>query len=276
MNWLIAPDNFLHPSLSLSVQAAIRIGYGLIMLMTLLISLPNKRFFLSERWGGYAKSARDVDFIQNPSAYPFVMLVWFASNILIVIGQWTVPAALVNMLLCRYFFVYMRWKGVARGMGAPGFMSYWMGFVVLLLEYSQHYAPELRSLVILVIQVDLALIMLSAGFYKLRGGYAQGMGMETGMANPQWALWPKFFAKQPPEHWTIQGFNQMAWITEISAGICMLIPPLRFIGGALIFWSFAFLTTQIRLGWLAQLVMLCTAICFHVGSLGDQFISAII
>ena len=97
-------------------------------------------------------------------------------------------------------------------MGAPGFMSYWCGSGVLLLEYSVHYAPELRSLVILVIQVDLALIMLSAGFYKLRAGYAQGMGMETGMANPQWAFWPKFFAKQPPEHWTIQGFNQMAWI----------------------------------------------------------------
>src|SRR5260221_12463713 len=217
MNWLIAPDNFLHPSLSLSVQAAIRIGYGLIMLMTLLISLPNKRFFLSERWGGYAKSARDVDFIQNPSAYPFVMLVWFASNILIVIGQWTVPAALVNMLLCRYFFVYMRWKGVARGMGAPGFMSYWMGFVVLLLEYSQHYAPELRSLVILVIQVDLALIMLSAGFFKLRGGYGQGVGVGNGMAKPQWGLLSEIFAQQPPQQRTNTGVNTKRRITEGAA-----------------------------------------------------------
>jgi hypothetical protein len=270
---IFAPPDFFHPALSVNVQAFMRTAYGVLMVATLLITLPNPRFFLSERWGGYSKSARDVDLIQRPSTYPIVMTVWLGANLAIMLGQWSVWASLVNLLLCRYFFVYMRWKGVARGMGAPGFMTYWMGLGIFLLEYSLHYAPDLRSLVVLTIQIDFAFIMFSAGYYKLRAGYAHKQGMELGMANPQWAFWPKFYLKRPPEHWSIQLFNQLAWSMEIGAAILILIPPLRFIGGLLILLSFAFLTTQIRLGWLAQLVMVCTAVLFHPGSIADRLMT---
>ena len=43
----------------------------MLMLATLLQALPEaRRFFLSERWGGYAKSSRDVDAVQNPVVVP--------------------------------------------------------------------------------------------------------------------------------------------------------------------------------------------------------------
>ena len=54
------------------------------------------------------------------------MMVWFCCSLLLTFGRWTVAAALLNLFLCRYFFVHMRWKGVLRGMGAPGFMTYWL------------------------------------------------------------------------------------------------------------------------------------------------------
>jgi hypothetical protein len=59
----------------------------------------------------------------------------------------------------------------------------------------------------------------------------------------------------------------------VLAAIFMVVAPLRFIGGTLMFFSFAFLVSQIRLGWLAQLVMLCSMIFFHPGSLGDQVVA---
>jgi len=275
MEWLLSPETF-YPQLSPEMYTFLRMGYSIITILTLAITLPNRRFFLSERWGGYAESARDVDWIQNPIAYPLIQIIWFASLLLMLFGVWSVWAALVNLLLSRYFFVYMRWKGVARGMGAPGYMTYWMGLGIFLLEFTNYYSPDLFPLALLAIQVDYAFIMLSAGFYKLNSGYAHQNGMELGAANPQWGFWPKFYGKRPTDDFFMQTFNHLAWGLEILGAVLMLIAPFRFIGGFIIFLSFAFLITQIRLGWLAHLVMLCSAVFFHPGSLVDLGIAEII
>src|SRR5215470_2269278 len=135
------------PTLSPDTQAFIRVAYGVLMLGTLLWSLPHwRRFFVSERWGGYAESSREIDFIQNPFGSLVIAVIWFSSVTLLTLGYWTTIAALVNLVLCYYFFVRMRWKGILRGMGAPGFMAYWLGAVVFLLEYSLHHQPALRPL----------------------------------------------------------------------------------------------------------------------------------
>ena len=249
-------------------------AYGALLLGTLLQALPHwRRFFMSERWGGYAKSGRDVDAIQNPIVSPLVAVVWFICAALIITGHWSVVAALVNLLLCRYFFVRMRWKGVLRGMGAPGFMSYWLASVVFLLEYTLHYAPHLRSLALLVMQVDFAFIMFSAGIYKLTAGYPRNHGMEYGLVNPEWGYWWRFYQKFRPEHWLLKTFNQLAWGTEVVAAILMLIPPTRFIGGLLILLSFIFIATHIRLGLLCEMVIISCLIFFHPASWGDQLLS---
>src|SRR3989442_5033562 len=138
------------PDLSASAQAVIRAAYGVLMLATLVQALPEaRRFFMSERWGGYAKSSRDVDALQNPVVMPALYAIWIAAAVALAAG-WASPwVALANLLLCRYFFIHMRWKGVLRGMGAPGFMAYWLGLAVFLLEYTSRYAPGLRSLALL-------------------------------------------------------------------------------------------------------------------------------
>ena len=57
----------MFPDLSVGTQAFIRVAYGVLMLGTLLWALPQwRRFFVSERWGGYAESSREIDLIQNP------------------------------------------------------------------------------------------------------------------------------------------------------------------------------------------------------------------
>ena len=90
-------------------------------------------------------------------------------GILLVIGRYTVTFSLINLILCRYFFIHMRWKGILRGMGAPGFMTYWLGACVFFLEYGLHFDPSgvIRSLALTVFRFDFAAIMISAGVYKL-------------------------------------------------------------------------------------------------------------
>jgi hypothetical protein len=247
------------------------------MLGTLLWALPNwRRFFVSERWGGYAESSREIDFIQSPAGTVLVALIWFSSVALLTLGYWTTAAALVNLIFCYYFFVRMRWKGILRGMGAPGFMAYWLAAVVFLLEYALHHQPALLSLVLLVAQADFAFIMLSAGIYKFTAGYASNHGMEGGMVNPQWGYWWSLYQKLSPRHPLFPFLNHMAWSLEVIAGVLMLLPPTRFIGSLIILGSFVFIATHIRLALLCEMVIVCCFLFFHPGSYGDQLITLLI
>ncbi len=270
MSPLIASPDGLYPQLSLNAQSVFRLVYGILLFAHLVLLLPHgRRFFMSERWQGYAQSSWDVDVIQNPIAYPVVMAVWFLCAVLLTFGRLSMWAALVNLLLCRYFFVHMRWKGVLRGMGAPGFMTYWLAAAVFLLEYAAQCAPETRPLVLLVLQVDFAFIMLSAGVYKCTAGFPRNHGMELGLVNPEWGYWWRFYRNQSPNHLVIKMLNHLAWTTEVVAAVLMVIPPTRFIGAFLIIVSFAFIATHIRLALLCQMVMLCGVLFFHPGSGGD-------
>src|SRR4051812_1945687 len=127
----LLPDTPLIPSLDYSVIAAFRVVYGVLLLLTLLVTVTQaRRFFVSDRWRGYGQAQLSVDWIQNPSVMPLVYAVWVAAGGLLVAGRFVVPAALINLLLCRYFFIQMRWNGTLRGMGAPGFLAYWAGAAV--------------------------------------------------------------------------------------------------------------------------------------------------
>src|SRR5215207_5596408 len=269
--------DFFPAPLTPGTQAFIRVAYGVLMLGTLLWALPNwRRFFMSERWGGYAESSREIDFIQNPVSTVIIGVIWFFSITLLTLGYWTTLAALINLIFCYYFFVRMRWKGILRGMGAPGFMAYWLAAVVFLLEYALHHQPALRSLVVLVAQADFAFIMLSAGIYKFTAGYASNHGMEGGMVNPQWGYWWWLYQKLSPRHPLFPFLNHMAWSLEVIAGVLMLLPPTRFIGGLLMLGSFVFIATQIRLALLCEMVIVCCVLFFHPGSYGDQLINFVI
>lgn len=271
MNSLLNINNSFYPELSLEAQALFRVAYGILLLGHLILLLPHsRRFFMSERWSGYAKSSWDTDAFQNPVVQPLVMILWFGSALALVFGKWAVVAALVNLLFCRYFFVHMRWKGVLRGMGAPGFMTYWLSAALFLLEFALYLAPQIRPLVLLVLQVDFALIMLSAGVYKFTSGFPKNHGMELGLVNPEWGYWWRFYKERSPNHIVIRTLNQLAWSTEVVAAILMLIPATRFVGALLIIISFFFIATHIRLALLCHMVMLCGVLFFFPGSYGDQ------
>ena len=112
---VLSPDGF-YPQLSFVTQSFFRTVYGILLLGHLILLLPHaRRYFMSERWKGYAQSSWDVDAIQNPVMHPVVMSVWFGCAIAMILGRWTVAAALINVLLCRYFFVNMRWKDLLVG-----------------------------------------------------------------------------------------------------------------------------------------------------------------
>jgi hypothetical protein len=267
----------LQPGLSLSTQALIRVVYGVLLLLTLLETLPQaRRFFTSERWGGYAKSDPRVDLIQNPFVMPVLMAVWIGAAIALVAGRYTVVASLLNLVLCRYFFVAMRWKGILRGMGAPGFMTYWLAACVFFLEYGAHADPtgRVRTMALLAFRVDFAVIMLCAGTYKALAGYARNDGMELGMINPWWGYWGRLYRRLPPSHWLFRTFNHLAYGTEIVAGVLMLIPATQFWGALLIALSFIFIALHIRLAFLCEMVIVAAGLFIPAGHAVDSWLAA--
>jgi hypothetical protein len=270
-------DAFLHQTLSPATQSLFRCGYGVLLLLTLAQAVPQaRRFFVSERWGGYAQSERRVDLVQNRYLLPAIMGLWAACAGLLVAGRWTVMASLVNLLLCRYFFIAMRWKGVLRGMGAPGFMTYWMAACVFFLEYGAAYDPSgtVRSAALFTFRLDFAVIMLCAGTYKALAGYARNDGMELGMINPWWGYWGRLYGRLRPSHWSFRTLNHLAYLTEIVAGLLMLVPATQLLGAVLIFGSFAFIALHIRLGFLCEMVMLCCVLFISEGGLADRLVGA--
>ena len=264
------------PSIDETTLSVIRILYGVLLTLTLICALPHaKRYFISEKWGGYGQSHWSVAAIQNPVVFPCVFGCWFLSALGLTFGWWVILAAFVNLMACRYFFVQMRWKGILRGMGAPGFLTYWLGAAVFVLAYTHRYAPHLSSFALLVLQIDFALIFFSAGIYKLLSGYRVNDGMELGLVNPQWGYWIKLWRSFPPNHWTFRTLNQLAWTTEVIGAVLMLIPQTRFVGAMLILISFIFIASQIRLGFLCEMVIVACLLFVSQDSLGAEWLSFI-
>ena len=270
-------DPLLFPTLSAELQTFLRTAYGVLLLLTLAAAVPHaRRYFRSERWGGYAQSSPWVDAVQNPYVSPLLLAVWLASALCLVVGELVIAAAAGNLVLCYYFFIRTRWRSALRGMGAPGFIAFWLGAAVFLLELTSRHAPDLRGLALLTLQVDFAFIMISAGLYKLVSGYRAGLGMQLGMVNPEWGYWPAFWRNWPPEHPLFRFLNEMAWSTEVFAGVLMLLPPTRMLGGLAILASFVFIATQIRLGFLCEMVVVCCLLFVPAGGAVDRALAAIL
>jgi hypothetical protein len=194
------------------------------------------------------------------------MAVWMAVAIALAFGRNVLLASLANLLLCRIFFVDLRWRSATRGFGAPGFMTYWTGAAVCLITWLDAARPAWSPLAVLTFQIDYALIMLSAGIYKFRAGYRSGDGMQFGLANPQWGYWSAWYAKWPPQHWAFRVQNQLAWSVEVVGAVLMLIPQTRLLGALAIALSFVYVATQIRLATLCWVVILGALLFVAAGS----------
>src|SRR5256885_1171941 len=106
MSELFSPAGFLYPHMSVAAQAAFRASFGILVLATLIQVLPHwHRFFISERWGGYAKSSFDVDALQNPIVAGCIAAVWITCAVLLIAGSHPVLSSGIILLLSRYFFV---------------------------------------------------------------------------------------------------------------------------------------------------------------------------
>lgn len=265
-------------ALSWSVQTLLRTGFALCMLGMLSLSLPSaRRFFGTEKYGGYADDGPFLNLIFSPLGRVVFLAAWIASACWLFMDKHTVLASLFCLLSCRFCFIGLRWRSISRGMGAPGFMLYWLAALIFFLEYTRFYDPSgyLRMLAILTFKVDFAVIMLCAGQYKLFSGYPQNNGMERGMVNPWWGRLRARYRHLRPDHLVFKFLNHCAYLGELVFGAMMLYAPTAEAGGLLMAGSFVFIFCHIKLGYLCHTVIVCCFLYCRPGGLVDGLLPAV-
>lgn len=267
------------PALSPELQAFIRVSYGSLLLCTIAWTwLPGKWFFRGAKWRGYGDRRWSTELLQNPFSHTLIRGLWVVSALGLVLGQNTVSAAFVNLVICWYYFIHTRWSSLLRGMGAPGFFCYWLGAATFFLELGRHLDPSGRILAVavLVFQMDYALIQLCAGSYKSVCGYSRNAGMQLGLANPFWGHHWRFYKRMSPDHRLFKFLNQAAFRVQIVSALLMLFPPTRVLGAFFIAAGFLFVMTQIRLGFLLPKVMLGALLFIPSGSAIDRIFQTLV
>lgn len=251
------------PEIGYATQSLFRLIVAALAILALIRIVPHwRRLSTSGSRGGYAS---ELGKLGSPTAQFGILALWIATLVVLATkGSATVPAAALHLLLSHCYFIRPRWTNLSRGHGAPGFVTFWLALAVFVLEVSTRLSHEVRSWALLGLQIDLAMILLSAAISKVGSGYLSGRGMAFGMANPMWGhFWPKV-RKLSPRHPLFRSLDFLAWFTELLLVPLMLFPLLKPWGGILLALVFLFIATQIRLGLLCGMMASASLLFFDV------------
>lgn len=253
-------------TLNLQIEDFARL-YAVIWLVEIgLTSRWLRIFFGSEVNGGYRDDFK-VRMLNGGWFQQVVIAIWGTIHIFILVSEFWQGFLAAALFLNHHHFVRERWRSLLRGMGAPGFMLYWMSAAVLLLSVGEDVGGVVQSAIEALVVVDFASIMITAGFYKLKSGYRRGFGIEFGLVNPQWCYFHNFFRKLRSSSIVFRSLNELSWSLEVAGGILLFFPTTRLFGVAVISLGFIFLLPLIRLGVLCLTVISC---CLVVGSTNES------
>ncbi len=234
----------------------VRSAVGLLFLLDMVLYAPWLDVCFGEGyWGRGALHGR--------AGVRAVATVWIAGALSLALGIYPLAGAVVLFVMMRRFYIHNRWKNPFRGGGAPGFMSHYVTLYVILLELATMLdgTGELRRHVGTMVGIDFGVVLLCSGSYKSLSGYLRGEGMEYGLANPFWGYWFKFFRTVRPTNPLLRAQDAFAAITQVTTGICLIIPATRPIGALMCMGSFGYLLPTVRLGRLAVLMMVIPVLC---------------
>jgi hypothetical protein len=90
-----------------------------------------------------------------------------------------------------------------------------------------------------------------------------------------WGYWWRTYAARKPDGAVFWTMNQLAWGTEVAIAVLAVIPATRELAGLLLIASFLFILTQIRLGFLCEMVMIGGLLYVPAGGALDPWMARI-
>lgn len=168
----------------------------------------------------------------------------------IVLGTWTL-------------FIRDRFRSLSRGMGAPGYFSFFSITSLYFATVAQ--LPGLFipcSIALTFLLVELAFIFTSAGIFKFIDAHNQLSGFTIGLLNPAWSK----ISKQVSILLKLRWFNDnLGPLLQVLAGLAIILLPvsLKPLGLMIIVFMFIAITPFLRLAWLC-LSIAGTAFVFYI------------
>lgn len=228
----------------------VRSALGVLFLVDMLLYAPWIDVCFGEGYWGKGG-------VHSRAGVRVIAVLWVLGALSLVLGVYPLAGALLLWVMMRRFYIQNRWKNPFRGGGAPGFMSHYTTLYIILIELAMLLdgSGELKRHIGTMAGYDFGVVLLCSGTYKSLSGYLRGEGMEYGLANPFWGYWFRFFRRIRPSNPLLRAQDAFAALTQVTTGICLIIPQTRPIGALLCMFSFGYLLPTVRLGRLAVLMM---------------------
>jgi len=190
-----------------------------------------------------------------------LILLWLAASASMIFNSYPLIGMAIFIVLYRYAYVSTRYDNLFRGAGAVGLMCWYAVIYLFTLRLVLNLDPSHATFetVLFAIRVDVAIIMICAGLYKGYAGRKTGEGVEYALANPFWSRMHAQFQKINPKHPFAKLQYAIGWLTEILAGVLLLLPGLEMFGALLVIGIFLYVYCTLKL---AQLPLLMVVLSF--------------
>lgn len=237
------------------------------------------RFFIPNKHGGYLSNALSFHI---PGRFTTVALFWIFLNITNLQAQ-NLPLKIIlfllNTLIANYFFIFLRHSNIGRGMGAPGYFTYFSNFIGLCVSFGAFTNMlQLQSIIKQAILILLGGIFVISGLYKLNSGFTlkDSYGLNVGLCNEMWSRWPNLFMKIPPKSWIFKTAQFISSWGEIFGGLLLITGYFSKLGAVVLIAMFLGIGLLVRLGLLIPQLIFCLSLPFvdfssRSDKLGYQF-----
>jgi len=231
----------------------------IINLFQYVLLIPNyKRIFSEKKFGGYL-DRKNVSFKFESE---LVTVIWILLNSLLLLEIKITYVSFALLLICYYYFIFHRFTSISRGMGAPGYFTFFTNKINFLIIIVSEYSPSSLNYLVNFISAEIGLIFVVSAIYKIKSGYRTDRGINIGLVNPQWSYFPNFWQKINLFSIKFKILNFMSIYMELLGGIFLCIPKTQIAGFALIALTFLAVATTVRLGVLCIQIILSVSIVF--------------
>lgn len=221
----------------------------LVNLLFALHSIPflTSRFLMIKK---YAKKSEYILFIFAYSIFIYIQIITLL-NLSLILSLFT---SISNFIFLYTVVIYKRYSGNLRGMGAPGHFLLLLNFSNLIYIICSFSSKETVRFASNLFTIEVGLIFLVSGTYKIFSGYSGRRGIEIGLVNPMWSSHHRIWMKITKYKKIIWVLNQLSIWGEIIGGILLITLKYSLLGSIILGIMFLGVMSTVRLGLLVPII----------------------
>jgi hypothetical protein len=152
----------------------------------------------------------------------------------------------------RYLYV-SKSKERTSTFGAVGHICYFTSAYLFFFEIA--FVLGIPSFIHTILAIEIAIMLLTAGMYKIILGYNGSSGLEFALVNPTWSRFAFFFKKLNPSNFIFKTSNFLGPVSELLCGLLFLFPQSHTFAALFLIAIFSYVFLLLRVSILAPLMI---------------------